>query len=166
MFQGSPNISNTSKGRDAAMGIANTKTSIPREMMKRRSKVSFENASRFDSWKDIAHYLKRNVRTVQRWEALEAMPVHRHGHVGGASVYGYKDELDAWRVRRSSQKNPIRLTLRKQPIEGQPDALRLALQALLEALHEQLAEEMSRSMTFLTTDNTIHRRKILGGSWL
>ena len=43
--------------------------------------------TRLDSWKDIAHYLNRNVRTVQRWERLEAMPVHRHRHDTGHSVY-------------------------------------------------------------------------------
>lgn len=128
--------------------------------MKKERVHSLGDAGRLDSWKDIGLYLNRNVRTVQRWEALEAMPVHRHDHRGGASVYGYKDELDAWRVGRRSHRNPIRPKLRKGPNEGQPDALRLALQAFLETLQKQLSEEVSRSMARLTTDNTIHRRKI------
>ena len=28
-------------------------------------------ATRLDSWKEIAHYLNRSVRTVQRWERAE-----------------------------------------------------------------------------------------------
>ena len=35
---------------------------------------------RLDSWKAIATYLKRDVRTVQRWERKEGLPVHRHLH--------------------------------------------------------------------------------------
>src|SRR5438093_1178695 len=55
---------------------------------------------------DIAHYLNRSVRTVQRWEMLEAMPVHRHCHGTGGSVYAYKQEVDAWRSSRSQEKRP------------------------------------------------------------
>jgi hypothetical protein len=32
---------------------------------------------RLDSWKEIAAYLKRGVRTVQRWERTSGLPVHR-----------------------------------------------------------------------------------------
>ena len=49
-----------------------------------------------DSWKEIAVYLKRGVRTVQRWEKKEGLPVHRHLHKKLGSVYAYTDELDAW----------------------------------------------------------------------
>lgn len=53
-------------------------------------------SDRLDSWKEIGAYLKRDVRTAQRWEATEALPVYRHLHRGRASVYAYKFELDAW----------------------------------------------------------------------
>ncbi len=33
-----------------------------------------------DSWKEIAAYLDREVRTVQRWEKKEGLPVHRQIH--------------------------------------------------------------------------------------
>jgi TolB-like protein/Tfp pilus assembly protein PilF len=48
-----------------------------------------------DSWKEIARYLKRDVRTVRRWER-EGLPVHRHMHKKQASVYAYKSEIDVW----------------------------------------------------------------------
>lgn len=51
---------------------------------------------RLESWKDIAAYLGRDVRTVQRWEKKEDMPVHRHQHEKQGSVYAYREELDAW----------------------------------------------------------------------
>ena len=52
--------------------------------------------TRLDSWKKIASYLKRDVRTVQRWERREAMPVHRHLHDKLGSVFAFRSELDAW----------------------------------------------------------------------
>lgn len=48
------------------------------------------------SWKEIAGYLARGVRTVQEWEKTEGLPVHRHRHRRQSSVYAYPDELDAW----------------------------------------------------------------------
>ena len=52
---------------------------------------------RLDSWKEIATYLNRSVRTVRRWEADESLPVHRHMHRSLGSVYAFKSEIDAWR---------------------------------------------------------------------
>src|SRR5947209_6288451 len=49
-----------------------------------------------DSWKEIAAYLNRTVRTVQRWEKLEGLPVHRLGHSRQATVRAYPAELDEW----------------------------------------------------------------------
>src|SRR6266478_7776466 len=49
-----------------------------------------------DSWKEIAAYLHRDVKTVQRWEKREGMPVHRHQHDRMGSVYAFSSELDAW----------------------------------------------------------------------
>lgn len=52
---------------------------------------------RLGSWKAIATYLNRSVRTVRRWEADEGLPVHRHKHSKGCSVHAYAVELDVWR---------------------------------------------------------------------
>jgi dipeptidyl aminopeptidase/acylaminoacyl peptidase len=51
---------------------------------------------RLDSWKEIARYLNRSVRTLYRWEKEEGLPVHRHQHRELGSVFAYKGELDAW----------------------------------------------------------------------
>lgn len=53
-------------------------------------------SERVESWKEIAAYLQRDVRTVQRWEKSEALPVYRHMHDKLGTVYAYKAELDAW----------------------------------------------------------------------
>jgi TolB-like protein/Flp pilus assembly protein TadD len=51
---------------------------------------------RLDSWKEIAAHLGRSVRTVQRWERQEGLPVHRLQHEKLGSVYAFASELDAW----------------------------------------------------------------------
>ena len=51
---------------------------------------------RLDSWKEIAAYLRREVRTVQRWEKSARLPVHRLQIDKQSAVYAYKSELDAW----------------------------------------------------------------------
>jgi non-specific serine/threonine protein kinase len=59
-----------------------------------------EADDRLDSWKEIAAYLRRGVRTVRRWEREEGLPVHRHVHRVAGSVYAYRSEVDRWREAR------------------------------------------------------------------
>jgi tetratricopeptide (TPR) repeat protein len=51
---------------------------------------------RFESWKEISAYLKRNIRTCQYWEKKLGLPVHRLEGSPKARVFGYKRELDRW----------------------------------------------------------------------
>jgi len=52
--------------------------------------------TRLDGWKEIAVYVGRSVRTVQRWERERGLPVHRFGTGKGGTVFAYPEELDAW----------------------------------------------------------------------
>jgi len=61
---------------------------------------------KLDSWGEIASYLGREVRTVQRWENTEALPVHRHEHKKKSTVYAYTGELDAWIKNRQPKDDP------------------------------------------------------------
>ena len=54
-------------------------------------------------WKEIASYLRSGVRTVQRWERYEGMPVCRHNHQERGSVYAIPERIDEWWRRRSIQ---------------------------------------------------------------
>ncbi len=51
---------------------------------------------RLDSWKEIAAYLKKEVRTVQRWEKSLGLPVRRLAQGKLGPVFAYKQELDSW----------------------------------------------------------------------
>src|SRR6266853_203358 len=62
---------------------------------------------KLDSWGEIASYLGREVRTVQRWERTEGLPVHRHEHKKKSTVYAYSGELDAWIKNRQPKDDPI-----------------------------------------------------------
>ena len=64
------------------------------------SPASARSGDRLESWKEIAAYLGRDVRTVQRWERTESLPVHRHMHARQGSVYALRRELDAWKRSR------------------------------------------------------------------
>jgi adenylate cyclase len=58
---------------------------------------------RLNSWKEIAVYLGRGARTVQRWEREEGLPVHRLKHDQGSTVYAFRSELDRWLAGRASE---------------------------------------------------------------
>jgi len=49
-----------------------------------------------DGWKEIASHFRRSVRCVQRWERNEKLPIRRHEHRRGVSVYAFVGELDSW----------------------------------------------------------------------
>ena len=55
-----------------------------------------------DSWKEIASFLKRGVRTVQRWEREEGLPVHRHQHGKRGTVFAFATEVQLWWSSRDS----------------------------------------------------------------
>ncbi|MGB8661508.1 MAG: tetratricopeptide repeat protein, partial [Candidatus Acidiferrum sp.] len=58
------------------------------------------------SWKEIASHLGREIRTVQRWEKSEGLPVRRHEHQKKSTVYAYANELDEWFKRRQPADDP------------------------------------------------------------
>jgi hypothetical protein len=41
------------------------------------------------------------VRTAQRWEATEGLPIRRHVHRRDATVFAYRGEIDRWREQRA-----------------------------------------------------------------
>ena len=49
-----------------------------------------------NSWKEIAVYLDRGIRTVQRWERDLDLPVHRIGKGKRSPVFAKTSELNFW----------------------------------------------------------------------
>jgi Tol biopolymer transport system component len=82
---------------------------------------------RLDSWKEIANYLSRDVRTVARWEENEGLPVYRHAksRLKGSAVYAYKSEIDAWLKKKpplppeaSSKQQPVPAPLEENGVKN------------------------------------------------
>src|SRR5438445_13691259 len=64
------------------------------------------SGKKLDSWGEIASYRGAEVRTVQRWERTEDLPVHRHEHKKKSTVYAFAGELDAWIKKRQPKDDP------------------------------------------------------------
>jgi hypothetical protein len=61
------------------------------------------------SWKDIARYMGKGVRTVQRWEHHLGLPVRRpNGASHKSAVLLDRSELDAWLATRFSARGAAR----------------------------------------------------------
>ena len=56
-----------------------------------------------DSWKEIAAYFDRTVRTVQNWEKQRGLPVHRFG----SRVQAFPQELDEWQRQQVRTTTPF-----------------------------------------------------------
>jgi hypothetical protein len=74
------------------------------------SKPVVQNDS-LQTWKEIAAYLRRGVRSVQRWEANAGLPVRRVSAGERSPVIALRSEIDEWlssrptRSRRSREPN-------------------------------------------------------------
>jgi tetratricopeptide (TPR) repeat protein len=111
-----------------------------------------EEVGRLDSWKEIATFFRREVRTVQLWEQHEHLPIRRHHHRKVSTVHAYKPELEEWWKRRSSAKIDVELSRQKPrvlsneiPI-GQPQ-ITLAVVPFLVSHDEGFDRETINSLT-------------------
>ncbi|HTQ96781.1 MAG TPA: hypothetical protein VMH89_08245, partial [Candidatus Acidoferrum sp.] len=71
---------------------------------------SNKKEGRLDSWGEIAAYLGRDIRTVQRWEDDFGLPVKRLGTAKLGRVFAYTAELDRWMEERTKFDKPKRIT--------------------------------------------------------
>jgi CheY-like chemotaxis protein len=62
------------------------------------------------SWKEIATFFGRGVRTVQRWEQSFGLPVHRPSRADRNIVFAKASELEAW-IRGEHPADEIRTVL-------------------------------------------------------
>jgi hypothetical protein len=70
---------------------------------------------RLDSWKEIAVFFNKDVRTVRRWEKERNLPVHRAQGKPGGSVYAFTDELGEWLNSPSFKLEQIAASARTTP---------------------------------------------------
>ena len=77
--------------------------------MTERNRSKPEAPEFFSGWKDIASYLGKGVRTVQRYEIELGLPVRRPAGKSRGSVVATRSELDAW-VSASPIREAFQLT--------------------------------------------------------
>lgn len=81
------------------------------------SPIVFDNSAVLTSWKDIARYMGKGVRTVQRWEQDFGLPVRRPLSSNKKAVLARPRELDAWVALRCSSRaelSTMQLTVNTQ----------------------------------------------------
>lgn len=79
-----------------------------------------EQHLRLDSWKEIAEYLDRDVRTAMRWAKSHGLPVRRVGGDGGRSVFAFTTEIDAWLASQPARARPTAPVPPDAPLDGMP----------------------------------------------
>ena len=86
-------------------------------------------------WKEIAEYLHKGVRTVQRWERELGLPIHRPPNRSSGIVRALPAELDAWMKVQQAADDEHRETewLRDkvEKLRTENEVLRRALSSLL-----------------------------------
>jgi tetratricopeptide (TPR) repeat protein len=118
------------------------------------AKLTCDN-ERLDTWKEIAAFFRKDVRTMQLWEKNEGLPVRRQQHRKLGSVYAFRAELQEWWSMRSvapvgamlqvrepaglqdtGHDSPSESTQRRSAVSAQgTDALTLARYACLLGAH-------------------------------
>lgn len=91
----------------------------------------------FSSWKEIAAFLGRGVRTVQRWETTLGLPIRRPNGYGSNVVVASESELRQW-LRQGGERSDARRTgidaARIQKIAEKLDAVEQENQRLYQIL--------------------------------
>jgi septal ring factor EnvC (AmiA/AmiB activator) len=120
------------------------------------------------SWKEIAHYLGKGVRTIQRWEAEFGLPVRRPKSKSHHAVLALPEELDAWArsqttsraAERASQLESLRRELSALRAENATlRAENATLRADNAALRADIAS-IRRKASALRKENASPRRQL------
>jgi predicted ATPase len=111
---------------------------------------------RLDSWKEIAAYLRRDVKTARRWEQREGLPVYRHHHGALGSVYAFVDEIEAWRVGRRAAATATARLRRAAPTLVGRDCELSRLHSILDR-----AATGERQMVFITGPTGVGKTALL-----
>ena len=104
------------------------------------------------SWKDIARYLGKGVRTVQRWERQLGLPVRRPvGASQKSAVLLYRRDVDAWLATRFSarpQNKETGIANTDQARSTLKERIRRAQE--LRTTHSALRKQIQESIRLLT----------------
>ena len=124
-----------------------------------------QHADILNSWKEIAVYLGRGVRTVQRWEQELALPVHRPRGRSRSAVLAFKRELDQWLDRTPNEagasatlpfRSCTRTAQRNQALARKTAKLLSELSRLAHEIDENLSAIMQEQMDSSARNRATH----------
>ncbi len=98
-----------------------------------------------NSWKEIAQYLGRGVRTVQRWEGELGLPVRRPRNRLRSPVIAIPGELDLWLRQGGDQAGKHVRTSHEALLKN--TTLLVTQAQLLQAQTRQLQELLTEAVT-------------------
>ncbi len=93
-------------------------------------------------WKELAAYMSRGVRTVQRWEKDLGLPVHRPKRSNRGAVVAVRGEVDAWLHRTPVRAQDERPLVRQSNGEGDAPLIRDSVAEVL--AQQQVLWQQSR----------------------
>jgi hypothetical protein len=113
-----------------------------------------EESAVLSSWKDIARYMGKGVRTVQRWEHHLGLPVRRpNGASHKSAVLLDRSDLDVWLATRFSARGTVRGLAAKgsEPSDSARNALRESIKTAraLRDTNHALTQQLSESIRLL-----------------
>ena len=94
------------------------------------------------SWKEIAVFMGKGVRTVQRWERSLGLPVHRQANGTREAVMAFPAELQHWAVHSG--------------VTGAAGERQLPLQC--RRISEQSASLVQQTIRLITTTEALMKR--------
>jgi len=109
------------------------------------------------SWKEIAAYLGKSIRTVQRWERELGLPVRRPDLRRSGIVLADPAELDSWLHRQTT----LPVQEGAQPANGDGET-RLKAARVLHVTHERFTELRHRSNATMERTRTLYQRLEVG----
>jgi len=68
------------------------------------------NSEILNSWKEIANYMNRGVRTVQRWETDLGLPVRRPPAGCKNAVIAFRSDIDRWLAQTPCKESDLPMT--------------------------------------------------------
>jgi len=99
-----------------------------------------------NSWKEVAQYLGRGIRTAQRWERDLGLPVRRPRGKSRSAVIAFRKEIDVWLIdcpQTVNHHNGNGKSLPVRPGEALPVAAILLESQGLRSKADELCKEMN-----------------------
>lgn len=127
---------------------------------------AFANPDRvLTSWKEIAAYLGKGVRTVQRWEKDFGLPIRRPSHSDKSAILARTRDLDIWVAIRCSTRHLTDgdATVNHRMLSVRSSLLaQMATAQMLRATNQTLLSEMRQALLILRSQITRMQRSPLG----